>query len=155
MIRLNNLLPRLGVLLLGVVAALIIVEAGIRLTGYAYLSAQEFCNRRSLARADDIRILCLGDSMTDGQYPKPLEEILNARSDGKQVSVFDEGRIGTESGYVTSILEDCIDRYDPHIVVIMMGFNDYGDMLPYGRVPLSNRSPLKTVRLMKLIRYHL
>ena len=154
MISRNKLIPRLSAVLLGTILALAMLEAGIRLAGFSYLSVQEYRNRRALAGDGEVRILCLGDSMTEGQYPRPLEEILNARLDGKRVAVFDEGRIGTESGYVVSILEDRLDKYDPHIVIIMMGFNDYGDKLPYGRVPISRREPLKTIRLLKVLKYH-
>ncbi|MEI8218510.1 MAG: hypothetical protein WCG51_05640, partial [Elusimicrobiota bacterium] len=46
------------------------------------------------------RILCLGESTTDGQYPWHLEELLNARSRGVVFKVIDKGRIAATTDLI-------------------------------------------------------
>ncbi|MDD5628411.1 MAG: hypothetical protein PHU21_05070, partial [Elusimicrobia bacterium] len=82
--------------------------------------------------------------MTAGRYPRPLEEILNARSPGPEFSVIDEGRGATNSSYVLSRLEENLDRYRPDFVAAMIGNNDRGvaylDGAPYRENFLFRRS---------------
>jgi len=79
------------------------------------------------------RIICLGESTTQNQYPVYLEEILNQRDIGVKFSVIDKGMGGTNTVVILSQLEANLGKYQPDIVVTMMGINDWGKHMPYER----------------------
>jgi tetratricopeptide (TPR) repeat protein len=103
---------------------LIFLEAGFRIEGVILSSMQTYKNFRSVKQKGTYRILCLGESTTQDQYPRFLEKILNKRDLGVKVSVIDKGLAGTNSLAIQMRLEDDLDKYQPDIVVTMMGLND-------------------------------
>ena len=115
----------------GLFLALTILETGLRLGGFIILSLQERRNLLSLRQRGEYRIICLGESTTQGQYPAYLEEILNQRNIGIKFSVIDKGVAGNSTGFILSQLEANLDKYQPDLVVTMMGINDYGAYMPY------------------------
>lgn len=78
-------------IILGLSLTFVILEIGLRLEGFVLLSIQEYKNRVSLKQKGTYRIMCLGESTTQGQYPGFLEEILNQRNIGIRFSVIDKG----------------------------------------------------------------
>ncbi|MCX5795486.1 MAG: tetratricopeptide repeat protein [Elusimicrobia bacterium] len=98
----------------------------MRLVLWTTSAAAQWRNRARAERPGTYRVLCLGDSLTAGSYPRPLEELLNAYSPSPGFSVIDEGRGATNSSYVLSHLQENLDRYRPDIVVAMIGNNDQG-----------------------------
>ena len=56
---------------------IILLEAGLRIGGFVFLSLQEYRNKISIRQKGAYRIMCLGESTTAGQWPKPLEDFLN------------------------------------------------------------------------------
>ncbi|MBN2407365.1 MAG: tetratricopeptide repeat protein [Elusimicrobia bacterium] len=117
-------IKRIFLVFSGLLASALFLEAGLRIGGYICLSRQESGNRKSLARPGVCRILCLGESTTAGQWPRPLEGILNEQNIGVEFSVIDKGRAGTYSSSIMREAEGYIKRYNPDIVVVMMGIND-------------------------------
>ena len=73
----------------------------MRLGGFVILSLQELKNRVSITQKGEYRILCLGESTTQGQYPPFLEETLNRRNIGIKFSVIDKGVCGIETWAIT------------------------------------------------------
>jgi hypothetical protein len=55
----------------------VFLEASLRLGGFILLSIQENRNLQSLKQRGAYRILCLGESTTQGQYPQFLEQALS------------------------------------------------------------------------------
>lgn len=139
----------------GVVVFGLLLEGGLRVTGGRFLLAQERHNRAALAQQGAMGVLCVGDSMTAGQYPLFLEAALEARLPGQDVAVFDVGRPSTNSWFVLSHLDAWLDRYEPRVVVAMLGINDSGRALPYrldtpGH-PLRLHERLRVWRLARLV----
>jgi len=121
-------------IMLGLFLSLIILELGIRAGGFIFLSLQEHRNKVSIRQKSTYKIMCLGESITAGQYPLFLEEILNHRDVGVKFSVIDRGLVNINTMTILSNLEANLDKYQPDMVVTMMGCNDkevgyYQDMI--------------------------
>jgi tetratricopeptide (TPR) repeat protein len=118
-------------ILFGLFLFFIILEIGLRIGGFVLLSMQEHRNRASISKRGFYRIMCLGESTTQRQYPPYLEEMLNQHNLGIRFSVIDEGMVGTNTPSILAQLESNLDKYQPDMVVTMMGINDEGDQVPY------------------------
>jgi lysophospholipase L1-like esterase len=150
---------KISLILLGICLTIILLEAGLRLGGFIILSLQEHANVLAARNKGTYRILCVGESTTQGQYPPYLEEILNQRNIGIKFSVIDEGRGGTTLSAILRQTESYLDKYHPNIVVTMMGINDEGRHMPFetpssSRITLFLRS-LRAYKLMRLLWLHL
>ena len=141
---------------LGICLAIVLLECGLRLAGFAILSWQECANIQSLKQKGALRIVCLGESTTQNQYPRFLEEILNQRNAGIRFSVIDKGLAGTTTTCILNNLKSFLDTYHPDIVVTMIGINDQADYISYEdsfsfrREALLIKS-LKTYKLARLL----
>ncbi len=137
----------------GVFLTLILIETELRLGEFIILSLQERRNRASLMQRGEYRILCLGESTTQGQYPPFLEEALNRRNIGIKFSVIDKGIPGINTWTILSKLESYLDTYHPDMVITMMGINDWVPHIPYESVSDSKIiNCLKSFRTYKLTR---
>lgn len=140
----------------GFLLSLVLLEIGIRAGGFILLIRQEYRNAQAIKQKGVCRIMCLGESTTAGQYPKPLEKILNVLSAGVKFSVIDEGVIAANTNTILARLETNLDKYRPDIVVTMMGYNDkwiiyYQDIPEAGSGLFQN---YRTYRLIRLIYAH-
>jgi tetratricopeptide (TPR) repeat protein len=144
---------KVALVLFGIFLTLLILEIGLRLGGFIILSLQEQKNLQSMKQKKACRIICLGESTTQCQYPSYLEEILNQRNIGIRFSVIDKGLGGTDTVMILSQLGANLDKYRPDIVVTMMGINDSWWSMLYE--PVSNSRillSLKSFRIYKLYR---
>jgi tetratricopeptide (TPR) repeat protein len=114
------------IVLSGLILSLVLLEAGLRLGGFIFSSIQGYENLRSTKQKGAYRILCLGESTTEGQYPHLLEQVLNQHHMGTRFSVIDKGKSATDSFFILSRVESYLAEYHPDIVVAMMGINDSG-----------------------------
>lgn len=61
----------------------LVIEIGLRIAGFIYLSLQERKNKAAYVRKGAYRILCLGDSNTalggSNSYPQPAGENLKSK----------------------------------------------------------------------------
>jgi len=151
---------RVWLIILGVFISFIILEVGLRTAGFLLLSLQEYKNRLSLKQRSAYRILCLGESTTQGQYPVFLEKILNQRNIGIKFSVIDKGFSSTTTNIILSQLEANLSAYKPDMVVAMMGVNDIG--LPFlfdetadGSRRVSFFTQLRIYKLLNLLWRHI
>jgi hypothetical protein len=143
----------------GLFLFLVLLEAGIRLGGFILLSIQEYGNLQSIKQKGAYRILCLGESTTQGQYPHLLEQVLNQRNIGVHFSVIDKGRTNTNTFFILSRVESYLTEFRPDMVVAMMGINDEGQHIPFEATTASKgvffiRS-FKIYKLAKLLGLHL
>ncbi len=137
----------------GIFLFLILLEISLRLGGWILLSVQEQRNRQSIRQKGAYRILCLGESTTQGEYPPFLERALNQHNLGIRFSVIDKGRSGTRSPAILSQVESYLNEYRPDMVVAMMGINDSGEYVPLERSAVSKGMLLiRSLRTYKLIR---
>jgi len=114
---------------LSVLFTLILIEAGMRLTGFFIASYQSIRNLQALKEKGSYRILCIGESTTfsgslEHSYPLELEKILNQRIKGVKFRVINEGLVGIDSNIILDNLKDNLNKYTPDIVVTMIGIND-------------------------------
>jgi Flp pilus assembly protein TadD len=135
----------------GFLLSLVLLEIGIRAGGLILLTIQEYRNAQAIKQKGACRIMCLGESTTAGQYPKPLEKILNARSAGVKFSVIDEGVIAANTNTILAKLETNLDKYKPDIVITMMGYNDKWIMY-YQDIPEASSGLFQNYRTYRLIR---
>jgi tetratricopeptide (TPR) repeat protein len=127
---------KIALIIFGFFLFLVLLEAGLRLGGFILLSVQEYGNRQSLKQKGAYRIMCLGESTTQGQYPPYLEKILNQRHTGMRFSVIDKGVAGTNSARILARLESNLAQCHPDMVVAMIGINDEEPQIPYEVAPI-------------------
>jgi lysophospholipase L1-like esterase len=134
------------------------IELGLRALGWAYLRARDRQNEASLATGGTVRILCLGESTTGlggtASYPRQLDRILNQGGGGLGFTVINEGLSGTTTDRILERLDALLDRYQPQVVVTMMGINDgwWWALSHEDQGGLSRLlAPLSSLRLVKLL----
>ena len=153
---------KIALILFGLFLCMILLETGLRIGGFIILSLQEYRNMASIREKGEYRIMCLGESTTaDGgkySYPSQLEDILNEQDLGVKFSVINNGVRGTVTGVILSQLEGNLDRYNPDMVITMMGENDDRDFVFYEDKNFSHAEKffktLKIYKLSKLIWLH-
>ncbi len=146
-----HLRKKIITIICGIFFSVIILELGMRLGGFIFLSLQEYRNIVSAQKKGSYEILCLGESTTAGQYPHFLEDILNHSSAGIKFSVIDKGVAGTNTAAILSTLENNLNKYQPNVVIAMMGFNDRYVQY-YKNIPEANSSLFQHCRLYRFIR---
>ncbi len=119
------------VTILGLLLCLILLELGVRITGFVFFSLQEHRNRISIQQKRVYRIMCVGESTTAiggiDSYPSQLEEVLNQRNIGVKFSVINKGVPSGNTMCIMAELEENLNTYNPDMVIAMMGINDGGD----------------------------
>ena len=95
--------------------------------------------------------MCLGESTTQNQYPKFLEQALNRRDIGIHFSVIDKGLAGTNTSLILSRMESYLAEYHPNMVVAMMGINEAFDQ-PSGELSKTAKGMpgMRSLRIFKL-----
>ncbi len=96
-----------------------------------------------------------GKIESEDAYPNQLEKVLNQRKTGIKFSVINKGLIAVNTTIILEQLEDFLNKYNPDMVITMMGQNDGSDLLPYGNIPVSRESTIKLYRLAKIFWYHI
>jgi len=148
----------------GIFFCAILLEAELRIARAVYLSLQERKNRAAIQKKGTYRIMCLGESTTAflgsrDCYPNQLEEILNQRNTGIKFSVINKGLAGTYTAVIVSQLEDNLNKYNPDMVITMMGINDGVNTVAYEDVPAKETSSFfksfRVYKLVKLLRFHI
>jgi tetratricopeptide (TPR) repeat protein len=147
---------KIFLIMLGAILSLALLEAAMRAAGWAYILIQEHVNLKALQNKGTYKIMCVGESTTQWQYPKYLEEELNNRKLGIKFSVIDKGRAGCNTNFIVLNMDSDLDKYAPDMVISMMGIND-------GRVDVvfeeagekSFYKTLKVYKLARLIRSHM
>jgi len=134
---------------------IVVLELGLRIGGFVFLSLQEYRNRIAIQKKGAYRIMCLGESTTalggNNSYPNQLEEILNKRDIGIKFSVINKGVPGGNSVGILSELEHNLNKYNPDMVITMMGINDGRDAITYEYIPIRKITLfLRSFRIYKL-----
>ena len=158
---------KIGLILLGILLALVFLELFLRVGGFLIYSIKDSNNEIiryvvEMNSEDEYRILCLGESTTENSgfsWPKQLQEILDTRSTEKKYRLFNEGRGGTNTALILSNLRKNIDKYQPDMIITMMGINDDWTKVYYKdsyevKINLFFEN-IRIYRLSKLILLHL
>ncbi len=127
----KHFLKNILLVLAGIIFVLILAELSLRMAGKIYYASRIKNEALRPQDKDAIRILCLGDSYTFGMgadkgysYPEQLERILNANNPQKNFIVYNAGVPGNTSSKLLSHLDENLERYRPHILIVMIGMND-------------------------------
>jgi len=137
----RSALSRIAVVLLGIAAAFCIIEAGLRITGYAY-RLQESNLPLPAKRPGEIRILCIGDSFVEGMasgnimqrgFPAQMEELFSQNGLADRVTVINTGKAGENICQIREKLAGDIDRFHPDLVVFLGGLLQDGNYYGYYR----------------------
>ncbi len=153
------------VLLLGALSALGLLEAGLRVLGWAQV-------RRSTPVAtgrqgSSFTLLCLGDSFTQGSgvlpgqdYPSHLRRLLAARLPGRELQVVQAGVRGLNTSQLLAHAqrERLIQRFRPNVVLLLAGGSNawnlqgYSDAAPGGLAgwALAHLDGIRSYKLLKL-----
>lgn len=150
----TRFVTKILLIIFGLFFSLILLEIGLRIGGFVLLSLQDYRNSQGMQQKGAYRIMCLGESTTQDQYPVFLEEILNQCNTGIKFSVIDKGLDGTTTSAILERLNYDLDKYRPDMVVAMMGINDWGVHIPYETATASKSMRLfKSFRIYKLARF--
>jgi len=121
---------RLGLVIAGLVAGLVLLECGLRL---AALAAPVLFDRAAEGRGGQLRVACVGDSHVYGAFlprtaafPEQLDRILRRR--GIPVEASNYGIPGQNSIQVRERLPRILDRVRPHVVIVLVGHNNYWNL---------------------------
>lgn len=147
-------------ILLGIFLTFILLELGLRITGLIFVS-QRSKNLVNFTE-DEFVILSLGDSTTENtgySWPEQLEPILNERNQDVKFRIVNEGFGGITSPLILSRLKGHIEKYNPEMVITMMGIHDSGTKVYYTESSKSKISlffeNIRIYKLMKLLKIHL
>lgn len=149
-----------ALIVFGIFIFMVMLEITLRLGGSVYLFYQDYRNQASLKHAglNQYRILCLGESTTafggEDSYPSQLEKILNQKITSRKISVINRGVPGADTFVILSELKYNINKYNPDMIITMIGVNDDSISLP--RNSLVSRiegfiRPLRVYKLLKLL----
>jgi Tfp pilus assembly protein PilF len=144
---------KITLIICGVLFSFVILEIGLRIGGFIFLSLQERKNQIFIKQPGIYRIICLGESTTAGtedSYPFQLEKILNQLNTRIKFSVINKGVPATDTKSILKKLEENINKYRPDMVITMMGINDSMDLPAKQQLPIT--IALKNFRTYKLIR---
>ena len=118
------MLKKTVLIFFGIVLALIFIEGIFRVSSFILGIYNNYKIKQNLDTKDKIIITCIGESMTEKQYPKFLDIMLK-KSGIKNVEVIDEGVGAVDSNYLMNKLENKIlKKYKPDIIIAMMGLKD-------------------------------
>ncbi len=132
-------LTRIALVVAGLSAGALLVEVGMRTAGAVIRARQQQRNYAALREKHDVRVVCLGESTTEGEpgrrsYPEMLEEILNREQLGIRFAVVNKGMSGATTRQLLEMFRWDLDAIDPDVVVAMMGVNDAGRTHAWGSV---------------------
>ncbi|HCH66099.1 MAG TPA: hypothetical protein DFR83_25070, partial [Deltaproteobacteria bacterium] len=154
---------RIAAVILGLLATLLLLEILLVVGQSAFIRMQAQRNMDAVkGTANEVRILTIGESTTavagDGKtrllvpqtaYPKQLETILTARAPEVDWTVLNYGMMGGTTPAVLELAEPAIERFEPHIIIAMMGIKD----TPDHRFPAAAELPwpLSSLRTTELL----
>lgn len=127
----ENIIKNLFLMIISVMLILCFVESALYLSSRIYYAYRIKSKVTQLKDKDTIRILCLGDSYTFGMgahrgysYPEQLQRLLDKYISGKKFTVYNSGFPGNTSSRLLNRLEEDLQKYEPSILVILIGVND-------------------------------
>ena len=140
------------VVILGFLFCVVLLEIGLRISGFVFASLQDRRNITALKQKGAYHIMCLGESTTaDGgafSWPSQLEGILNRSNIGVKFSVINKGVSDLNTSYIVEHLEENLHKCAPDMVITMIGITD-GYV---GDVRVHEDFPIETYKLIRLLR---
>lgn len=145
-----------SLIIFGVILSLLLIEFGLRTGGVLFFAFRQFTGKVFSEGRNEYRILCLGESMVyDGgvySYPSQLERILNGANQRIKFKIINRGVPGITSKGIVEQLEDNLNNYNPHMVIVMIGINDNSNTAVKDIISTEKMPLLKRLRIYKLWR---
>ena len=123
---------RLLSLLLGTCMGLLLMEGTLRALAWLPIGLESRLVAAQPKPDGEFRIICVGDSNTygagvrrDEAYPARLKAILNHGSSRDSIEVINLGVPGTNSAQLANRLAEYVDVYEPDLVIVLIGVNDF------------------------------
>ncbi|MDD3729701.1 MAG: hypothetical protein PHI20_01540 [Endomicrobiaceae bacterium] len=145
---------------LGLILSLVFLEIFLQsasFTVYHIKNYKTYYKYKTLKTKDSVKILCIGESTTGEQYPIQLQKILDNISPGR-FSVIDRGYPGLTLKKISETIEANIKKYNPDIIIYMMGIND-GFYSPvktsFNGDDAFNKTKIKTYKFFLLLKMHI
>ncbi len=104
----------------GIFLALILIEASLRIAGFTILNYQQYKNEKALNNKSPYNVMCIGESITAGEYPRQLQQILD-KSCPDKFSIFDCALGNASLDTILKDMDNNIEKYRPDIAVCAMG----------------------------------
>jgi lysophospholipase L1-like esterase len=125
----KHIRQKLSVLVIGIMAATILLEAGIRMAGAFYMKGRKpVAESNRIAGKDAYTLLCLGNSWTFGvgappgeSYPDHLKRMLQYVFKKKDIRVINAGVGGLNSAEMLYRLQPQIENFKPDIIILRTG----------------------------------
>jgi lysophospholipase L1-like esterase len=126
-----SLRQKLILIFFGLLVALLLGETVFRIGGLIVQKTEVSSYDRK--DKDIYRILCIGDSSTYGvgasdvnkfSYPSQLQKIFNENLPNRKFNVVNLGIPGINSSQVLNRFRSYLSKYNPDLVVVMIGIND-------------------------------
>jgi tetratricopeptide (TPR) repeat protein len=151
----TTLSQKSALIFFGLILGIVLLEIGLRVAGFVITSSQEIVNQFSLRAKDSYVIMCLGESTTffggNDSYPRQLEEVLKEKCSAGKFIVLNKGLPGTRTPAIMADLEKKLDKYNPDLVITMMGINDGLGTSVYQDIPgIKFKLFLENFRVYKL-----
>lgn len=157
---------RAAMIFLGVILGLVCCEFILQISSFLMqgtISADSFKDKSS------IKIICMGDSFTFGagampefSYPAQLQRILDNTISEKSFEVINLGYPDKNSALLAQELPQVIKDYNPDMVFVMIGVNDYCNFKGLGNIfnthdfsKVDVLANLKIFKLFQIIRLNL
>lgn len=143
--------------LIGVILSFICLELFLQVTSFIIRETVKYKNHKNLQTKfnnnDTITILCAGESTTYEQWPEQLELYLKNNSN-KHFKILQSALPALNIEELLARSQDMIERYEPNIVISMMGVND-ASFDKNKKQQIFKKYSLKTILLLNLIKEHL
>ncbi|MBN1621054.1 MAG: tetratricopeptide repeat protein [Endomicrobiales bacterium] len=149
---------KLFLIFIGIILSLILIEFGLHLSGYLVRKYKYLKIESVSFDSNEYRILCLGESTTQGfrgsSYPSLLQEILNNKSKLYNFKVINEGEIACNSTMILNGLDEKLLKFKPHMVVSMMGINDrYMNEIFISKSRFDKSNFMDNIKIIKFIKW--
>jgi lysophospholipase L1-like esterase len=116
---------------MGVLLGLLVLECGLQ-AGAFWIKRTKRAELPIAWLTGNLRVLCLGDSNTYGlwlerseAYPQQLEALWNERIESPKLEVLNLGFPGANSSRLARDLPRLLETFEPDIVLLMIGVNDF------------------------------
>jgi lysophospholipase L1-like esterase len=154
----------------GLALACAALEVGLRTAAFVLARSSSHSGTVADESEGSFRILCVGDSNTYGTgvervetYPAQLQRFLNETPGTTRLQVTNLGVPGSNSAQVRNRLPQYLELYDPDLVIVLIGVNDYWNPEETESRPATSSgerlhrrlSQLRTYRLVLLLIEHL
>lgn len=121
----------------GLAAALLLLEIVLRVVGMVHV--RRTIEARPAPAAGAERLLCVGDSFTEGlgaepheSYPTQLQQLLRRQTGRATLAVVNRGRAGLNSAQVLAQITAHLDTVRPSMLLLLAGAGNYWNLWGHG-----------------------